>query len=168
MAAWPAAQAARRAHAQHPGAAGAGPCCGPGPDQRGAPGLLPGPHGHAQDLQHHERLPGTRLAFPWAGRWSWRQALGTHAIGLGCAQSGMHAQVRAAKLTDMPCTAMALLSNAAGGSSGQPIVLCGSYDNKVVPVALSGTLHPAASQMRGCIYKPLQLPLISVQCTLST
>ncbi|CAK0760340.1 hypothetical protein CVIRNUC_002763 [Coccomyxa viridis] len=40
-------------------------------------------------------------------------------------------QVRAAKLTDMPCTAMALLSNAAGGSSGQPIVLCGSYDNKV-------------------------------------
>ena len=164
----PAAQAAGRAHPQHPGSAGASACCGPGPDQRGVPGLLPEPHGHPQDLQRHERRPGVRLAFPWAGRWSWRQALGTRAIGLGFAQSGMLAQVRAAKLTDMPCTAMALLPHAAGGSSGQPIVLCGSYDNKVVPLSQSGTLHPAASQMRGCIYKPLQLSLISVQCTLST
>lgn len=74
----------------------------------------------------------------------------------------MLAQVRAAKLTDMPCTAMALLSNAAGGSSGQPIVLCGSYDNKVLPLAHSGTLHLVVSQLEG--YKLLYfLPFCAAQ-----
>ena len=41
-------------------------------------------------------------------------------------------QVRAAKLTDMPCTSMAVLAATAGNTSNHPTILCGSYDNKVL------------------------------------
>lgn len=46
-------------------------------------------------------------------------------------------QVRAAKLTDMPCTSMAVLPGPTGSTSLHPTVLCGSYDNKVL-IPLSG------------------------------
>ncbi len=40
-------------------------------------------------------------------------------------------QVRAAKLTDMPCTSMAVLQVSARTAAAHPTILCGSYDNKV-------------------------------------
>ena len=43
----------------------------------------------------------------------------------------MLVQVRAAKLTDMPCTSMTMLQAAACSTATHPTVLCGSYDNKV-------------------------------------
>ena len=43
-------------------------------------------------------------------------------------------QVRAAKLTDMPCATMAILPAPGDSISAHPIVLCGSYDNKVLPL----------------------------------
>ena len=53
----------------------------------------------------------------------------------------MLVQVRAAKLTDMPCTSIAVLPVTARTAAAHPTVLCGSYDNKVHLLLSSKIMH---------------------------